>query len=78
MMTEKVFKHLHEHKPIIINYGKGYFTDDDIKEKAYYNDDLQMYVSSTGIWGNKLLKQIFRGEIDNTRIELEEWLNGFN
>ena len=72
MMTKKVFKQLHEHKPIIINYGKGYFTDEDIKEKAYYNEDLQMYVSETGIWGNKLLKQIFRGDVENTKIELEE------
>lgn len=68
---EKIFKHLHEHKPIIINYGKGYFSEEDIKEQAYYDEDIQKYRSETGIWGNNLLRQIARGEVEETRIELE-------
>lgn len=68
---EKIFKHLHEHKPIIINYGKGYFSGEDIKEKAYYDENIQKYRSETGIWGNNLLRQIVRGEVEETRVELE-------
>ena len=68
---EKIFKHLHEHKPIVINYGKGYFSEEDIKEKAYYDENIQKYRSETGIWGNNLLRQIVRGEVEETRIELE-------
>lgn len=72
MMMEKVFNHLREHKPIIVNYGKGYFTDEDIKEKAYYDEEIQKYRSETGIWSNSLLREIVRGEVENTKIELEE------
>lgn len=68
---EKIFKHLHEHKTIIVNYGKGYFSEEDIKEQAYYDEDIQKYRSETGIWGNNLLRQIARGEVEETRIELE-------
>lgn len=68
---EKIFKHLHEHKPIIINYGKGYLSGEDIKEQAYYDENIQKYRSETGIWGNNLLRQIVRGEVEETRIELE-------
>lgn len=70
MMTEKIFNHLKEHKPIIVNYGKGYFRDEDIKEEAYYDEEIQKYRSETGIWGNKLLKQILKGEVENTTIEI--------
>lgn len=72
MMMEKIFKHLSDHKPIIINYGKGYFSEKDIKEKAYYNETLQKYCSETGVWGNGLLRQILRGEVENTKIEIGE------
>lgn len=71
-MMKNLFKHLHEHKPIVINYGKGYFTDNDVREKAYYNENIQKYVSDTGIWSNNLLRQIIRGEVENVKIELEE------
>lgn len=69
---KNLFKHLHEHKPIIINYGKGYFSDKDIKEKAYYDENIQRYVSETGVWSNNLIRQILRGDVENTKIELEE------
>lgn len=69
-MMEKIFNHLKEHKPIIVNYGKGYFHDEDVKEEAYYDETIQKYRSLTGIWGNKLLREIARGEVDGCSIEL--------
>lgn len=70
MTTEKIFNHLKEHKPIIVNYGKGYITGEDVKEESYYDKTLQKYVSPTGIWGNKVLREIARGEVKGYSIEL--------
>lgn len=69
---EKIFNHLKEHKPIIINYGKGFLSEEDIKEKAWYDDTIQKYRSETGIWSNKLLRNIVNGEVENTTIEIGE------
>lgn len=69
-MTKNLFNHLKQHKPIIVNYGKGYFSDKDVREVAYFDDYLQKYCSETGVWGNALLRQIARGEVENTKIEL--------
>ena len=71
---EKIFNHLKEHKPIIVNYGKGYFTDKEIKEVAYYDEEIQKYRSETGIWSNQLLREIARGEVESTKIEMSEEL----
>ena len=71
MTKEAIFKTLKEHKPIIINYGKGYLSDKIIKEVAYYDDTIQKYRSETGIWGNQLLREILNGEVKNTKIEME-------
>ncbi len=68
----KISNYLNEHKPIIVNYGKGYFTNKDIKEEAYYDTEIHKYRSSTGIWSNKLLKEIANGEVENTKIEIGE------
>ena len=68
----KVSNHLNEHKPIIINYGKGYFTNKDIREEAYYDNEIQKYRSNTGIWSNQLLREIANGEVENTKIEIGE------
>ena len=57
-------------KPIIINYGKGYFSDKEIKEKAEYDYSIGKYRDSTGIWEMKLLLEIARGEVKNTKIEI--------
>lgn len=67
---EKIFEHLKEHKPIIVNYGKSFFGDKDIKEEAYFDEEIQKYRSETGIWGNKTLREIARGEIKGYSIEL--------
>ena len=69
---EKIFNHLKEHKPIIVNYGKGYFTDNEIKEVAYYDEKMQKYRSETGIWSNQFLREIAKGEVENTSIEIGE------
>lgn len=69
-MTEKIFNHLKEHKPIIVNMGKSYFSNEDVKEEAYYDESIQKYRSETGIWGNKLLREIARGEVEGYSIEL--------
>ena len=71
-MMMKIFKHLEEHKPIIVNYGKNPYTRKDIKEPAYYDEKTKKYISETGIWSNKLLKEIARGEVEDTSIELLE------
>ena len=68
---KKVFEHLSQHKPIVVNYGKGQLSGKDIKEPAYYDETIQKYVSETGIWSNGLLRQIARGEVEDTSIELE-------
>ena len=57
-------------KPIIINYGKGYFSDKEIKEKAEYDYSIGKYRDSTGAWDMKLLLEIARGEVKNTKIEI--------
>lgn len=67
---EKVFNHLKEHKPITINYGKGYFTDEDVKEEAYYDETIQKYRSDTGIWSNSLIREIINGQVEGTTIEI--------
>lgn len=76
-MTEKIFNHLREHKPIIVNYGKGIIkSDEEIKEEAIYDDEIKKYRSETGIWSNNLLREIANGEVEGISIELEELLDG--
>lgn len=72
MMKNTVFKYLQEHKPIIVNYGKGYISDEDVKEVAYYDEEIQKYRSQTGIWSNKLLREIANDEVENVKIEIGE------
>lgn len=71
MMTKNlIFNHLQEHKPIIINFGKGFLSNEDIKETSYYDKTIQKYRSETGIWSNKLIREIVNGEVENTSIEI--------
>lgn len=70
MMKDIISNHMKEHKPIIVNYGKGYLSDEDVKEVAYYDEEIQKYRSDTGIWSNKLLREILNGEVENTTIEI--------
>ena len=72
MMKDIISNHMKEHKPIIVNYGKGYLSDEEVKEVAYYDEKIQKYRSDTGIWSNKLLREILNGEVENTIIEIGE------
>lgn len=60
--------------PITINYGKGYFTDKDVKDYATWDEKEQKYRDTTGLWSMKLLLEIARGEVENTKIEMTEKL----
>ena len=71
-MTEKIFNHINEHKPIIVNYGKGTITEEDVKEEAYYDESIQKYRGEMGIWSNKLLREIVRGEVEGVKIEISD------
>ena len=68
----KIFNHFKEHKPIIVNYGKGYFSDEEIKEEAYYDETIQKYRGEMGIFSNGLLREIARGEVPDTKIEITD------
>lgn len=76
MKTEDLLKKLKEvirkHEPITVNYGKGYFSDDDVVETAYWDESINRYRDSTGIWSTELLFEIARGEVEDTKIVLEE------
>ncbi len=72
MKQEDLLKRLKEHLPIVVNYGKGYFSNKDIKEPAYWDDNYNAYTSDTGIWDTKLLIEIAQGLVEDTTIELEE------
>ena len=58
-------------EPLIINYGKGMLSDDEVKDYARWDNDKQAYVDDTGIWDTKLLIEIAKGEVENTKIEME-------
>lgn len=69
---EELIKVINNKEDFIVNYGKGYFSDEEVKEKAYWDKDIKAYRSSTGIWGMELLYQIAKGEVENTKIEIKE------
>lgn len=62
--------YIKEHKPIIVNYGKGILSDNEVKEPAYYDEKIGCYRSDTGIWSNKLLNEIYKGEVKDMKIEI--------
>lgn len=70
--SKKLKDTISEHKSFIVNYGKGNFTDKDIKELAYWDDEIKAYISDTGIWDMKLLYEIANGKVENTSIEIGE------
>lgn len=67
-----MLQRLKEHKPIIINYGKGILTDEDVKDYATWDDEIQKYRDDTGIWSTELLLEIIKGNVENTKIEIGE------
>ena len=73
MMTQKnLLKQLEEHKPIIINYGKGYYTDEDLKDYAKWDEEKNTYKDDAGIWKIELLIDIAKGNIEGTKLEIGE------
>ena len=74
MKTDDSLKKLKDaiknHEPIIVNYGKGYFTNEDIKEITFWSKDKNRYVSETGQWSTELLLDIIKGKVENLSIEL--------
>lgn len=74
MKTDDSLKKLKDaiknHEPIIVNYGKGYFSNEDIKEITFWSKDKNRYVSETGQWSTELLLDIIKGKIENLSIEL--------
>ena len=63
---------IEKHKPLLVNYGKGFFTDKDILDHATWDESIGKYRDSTGIWDTKLLLEIDQGKVDDTTLELEE------
>ena len=61
---------IRNHEPIIVNYGKGKITKNEIKEITFYNNDKDKYISETGEWDTNLLIDIARGKVEDISIEL--------
>ena len=72
MTQNELLQRLKEHNPIIINYGKGILTDEDVKDYATWDDEIQKYRDDTGIWSTELLLEIIKGNVENTKIEIGE------
>lgn len=72
MIQENLLQRLKEHLPVIINYGKGYFTNKDIKNYAKWDNKQNRYVDDTGVWDTELLIEIAKGNVENTKLEIEE------
>ena len=71
MKQEDLLKKLKNHSPLVINFGKGYFTEEDIKEKIYWNNEKKEYVGESSIvWKLNILLEIARGEVENTTFEV--------
>jgi len=72
-MTKKqkdLLERLKEHKPIIVNYGKSIYTEEDVLEPATWDEEKQKYYSETGYWSNELLIEILKGKVENTTLEI--------
>lgn len=70
--SRKIREAIKNHEPIIINYGKGYITQEDIKEVTLWNSEKNRYISETGQWSADLLQDIARRNVPNVSIELME------
>ena len=68
--SRRIKEAINNREPIIINYGKGYITQEEIKEVTFWNSEKNRYISETGQWSIDLLKDIANGEVPNVSIEL--------
>ena len=58
------------HEPLIVNYGTGKLTGEDVKELTFWNKSKNKYDSETGEWSTELLLEIAKGEVEDMSIEL--------
>lgn len=70
--SKKIKEAIDNHEPIVVNYGKGYITQEEIKEVTFWNSEKNRYISETGQWSTELLHDIARGNVPNVSIELME------
>lgn len=72
MKQEDLLMRLKEHKPLIINFGKGYcYSRDDITEKIKWDNEENEYVGETfGVWKLSMLLEIAKGNVKDTRLEI--------
>lgn len=57
-------------QPIIINYGKGFILDKEIKDYASWDYEEGKYRDETGTWNTELLIDIAKGKVEGTRLEV--------
>ena len=69
---KEIIEAIKNHEPVIVNYGKGYITQEPIREITYWSSDKNRYVSETGMWSIELLLELARGEFPNMSVELME------
>lgn len=70
--SRKIKEAIKNREPIVVNYGKGYITQEEIKEVTFWNSEKNRYISETGQWSTDLLQDIAKGEVPNVSIELIE------
>lgn len=68
----KYLEAINKKEPITINYGKGFLSDDDIKDYAKWDDEIKAYRDETGIWDTKLLIEIAKGNVEGMKLEIGE------
>ena len=71
-LLEELIKTINNKESFIVNYGKGFLSDKEVKEKAYWDEEKKAYRSETGVWSMELLYQIAKGEVENIKIEIGE------
>lgn len=68
----KYLEAINNKEPITINYGKGFLSDDDIKDYATWDNEINAYRDDTGIWDTKLLIEIAKGNVEGMKLEIGE------
>lgn len=63
---------IEQHKPLLVNYGKGFLSDNDVIDHATWDESIGKYRDEIGIWDTKLLLEVAQGKVDDTTLELEE------
>lgn len=71
IQLNELLKAIENKKPLVINFGKGRLSNNDVKDYAKWDDEVEAYRSFTGIWSIELLLEIAKGNVENTKIELE-------